>query len=156
MTMSKTSTKPSLKAAQCSRSMDCRAFSAPSGDEASVRAHGEHLVDGLEVVQAGREHERQRRADEQVLDVAGQLLVEPAHLVGVEHRAVLRLEDSGGAGVDDDETAVAEVAPEAPAVDLGVPVGPAREVEDGLGQVELTPLGSASPDAPDAASSTRA
>ena len=118
------------------------------GDEAAVLAHGERLVDGLEVVQAGREQEGQRRADEQVLDVAAQLLVEPAHLVGVEHRAVLWLEDSGRAGVDDDETAVAEVAAIAPAVDLGVPVGPARQVEDGLGQVELAAFGRASPDAP--------
>ena len=112
----------------------------PVGDDPSVRAHREHLVDRLEVVQPGRQHERQGRPDEQVLDVAGQLLVEPAHLVGVEHRAVLRLEHPGGPRVDDDEADVAEVAPEAPAVDLGVPVGTAGEVEDGLGQVELLPV----------------
>ena len=120
--------------------LEVDALAGPLGgrrDEAPVRTLGEHLVDGLEVVQPRRQEEGQRGADEEVLDVAGQLLVEPGHLVGVEHRAVVGVEHAGGAGVDDDEAAVAEVAAVAPAVDLGVPVDAAGQVEDRLGEIDL-------------------
>ena len=63
MTRSKTSSKPSLKAAQCSRSMLRRS----SAERDTARpALGHRLVHRLEVVQARRQEERQRRADEHV------------------------------------------------------------------------------------------
>ena len=71
---------------------------------------GERLVDGLEVVQAGGQQERQRRADEAGADPAAAALVDPAHLVGVEHRAAVGAQVPGGARVDDDQGAVAEGA----------------------------------------------
>ena len=114
-----------------------RDFSAERRDPSAVGALGRLLVDRLEVVQAGGQQEGQRGPDEQVVDVAGQLLVEPRRLLRVEHRAAVRLEDPRRAGVDDDEAAVAEVAPVAPPVDLRVPVDPGGQVEDGLGEVDL-------------------
>ena len=86
---------PSWKAAQCSRSRARRIFSphlATRGPQAPV---GHRLVDRLEVVDALRDEERQRRADEQVVDVAAQLAVEPGHLVVVEDRALVRLQHPG-------------------------------------------------------------
>ena len=54
------------------------------------RAAGERLVPGLDVVQARGEQERERGADEQVVDVAAHLLVEPGHLVVVERSSARR------------------------------------------------------------------
>ena len=53
------------------------------------RPLGRGLVERLEHVQALGHEERQRGADEQVLDVAAQLVIEPAQFVRVEHRAVI-------------------------------------------------------------------
>ena len=55
------------------------------------------------------------------------LLVEPGHLVAVEHRALVGLEHPRGARVDDDQPGlVAEVAGVAPAVGRRAPGRPAR------------------------------
>ena len=58
----------------------------------SPRALRERLAERLEVVQAAREQERERRADEEVVDVAAQLLVQPGRLVGIEECPVVRVE----------------------------------------------------------------
>ena len=55
---------------------------------------GEGLADRLGVVQPGRQQEGQRGPDEEVVDVAGQLLGQPLDLGRVEHVALLGLEDA--------------------------------------------------------------
>ena len=59
---------------------------------------GQRLAEGLDVVQPRRQQERQRGADQQVVDVAAHLLVEPGHLLVVEHRAVGRARARGPPG----------------------------------------------------------
>ena len=86
----------------------------------------------------GRQQERQRRADQQVVDVALQLRVEPHQLAVVEHRAALGLEHPRGAGVDDDQPGLGvEVARVAPAVGLGVLVGAVGQRVERVADVEL-------------------
>ncbi len=102
------------------------------------RALGDRLAEGLDVVQPGRQQERQRRADQEVVDVAVQLRVQPHQLAVVEHRAALRLEHAGRAGVDDDQPGLGvEVAGVAPPVGLGALVGPVGERVERVAQVEL-------------------
>ena len=105
---------------------------APPGHPRPPGPGGHRLVDRLEVVDALRDEERQGRADEQVVDVAAQLPVQPGHLVVVEDRAPVGLQHPGRAGVHDDEPGLAEVAGVAPAVGLGLAVDPLGEVVEDL------------------------
>ena len=91
-------------------------------------AAGQRLGERLDVVQPGGQQEGQRGGDEQVVDVAAQLLVDPGELLGVEEVAVVGLEHARGAGVDDDEPGLgAEVAGVAPAVGRRLLVGAVGE-----------------------------
>lgn len=106
---------------------------------------GEGLADRLGVVQPGRQEEGQRGPDEEVVEVAGHLLVEPGELVVVEHRAPLRLEHPRGPGVEHDQPRPAEGPGVAPAVTLGLTVHPLREGTKGAGQVDLARPGAVEP-----------
>ena len=64
--------------------------------EPAPRALGQRLAEGLDVVQPGAHQQRQRGTDQQVVDVAAHPLVEPGHLVVVEHRALVGLEHARG------------------------------------------------------------
>ena len=57
--------------------------------------NGDRLAPRLGIVQAGGQQERQRGADQQVVDVTAHLPVEPFELGVVEHRAVARVEYAG-------------------------------------------------------------
>ncbi len=110
---------------------------ADPGPEPAPGAVDHRLVPRLEVVQARREQERQRRADEQVPEPALHLLVEPGHLGVVEDRPVPRGQHPRRAGVDHHEPDVVEVAGVAPPVGLRVLVDPLGELVERLGDVEL-------------------
>ena len=107
------------------------------GSALAPRPLGHGLVPRLEVVQARRQQERQRVADQQVLHVAAQLLVHPAHLVVVEQLARVRAEDARGPHVDDHQPHVAEIARVAPPELVGVLVDELRPGVEALGDVQL-------------------
>ena len=114
-------------AAQCSRSRPWRSFSPSSAAGPAPGAVADRLVPGLEVVQRRRQQERQRRPDQQVVEVAVRVLLEPLPLARVEHRAVLgRVEHPARARVDHDQPRGAEVAAVAPARARDLAVGPER------------------------------
>ena len=105
----------------------------------SPGAVGEGLAEGLQVVETTGEQEWQRRPDEEVVDVAAQLLVEPGCLVGVEKCTVVGVELSGRTRVDDDQPGLGvELARVAPPVGLRLLVDPLGEgVDDGTEVVLL-------------------
>ena len=71
----------------------------------------------------GREQQRQRGADQQVLAVAARLLLDPLPLVLVDHAALAGVEHAAGARVDHDQPRRADVAAVAPARALDLAVG---------------------------------
>ena len=93
-------------------------------DPLPVAPLGHHLAHRLEVVQAGRKEEGQGGADEKVTHPTAHRLVHPGHLLGVKDGAGVGPQVAGGSGVDDHQRAVAQRAGVAPAVGLGVRVGP--------------------------------
>ena len=97
--------KDSPNAGQCSRSSAWRSFSPSARRRLAPGAVADRLVPGLEVVQRRAHDQRQRRADQQVVDVAGGVLLDPAPLVGVDHRALAGVEHAPGARVDHHERA---------------------------------------------------
>ncbi len=116
-------------AAQCSRSSRLAHPLAGGRRDLAPGAVADRLVPRLQVVQAGREQERQRRADQQVVELAVRVLLEPLPLVRVEHRALVRrVEHAAGARVDHDQPRAAEVAAVAPARALHLAVGAEREL----------------------------
>ena len=101
--ISATSRKPCWNAAQCSRSNACRSCSPTRAAALPHAPLADALAERLDMVQPRREQERQRRADDDVVEAALQLVVEPGHLRRVEDRAVLRLEHARGPRVDHDQ-----------------------------------------------------
>jgi len=101
-----------------------RRLPAPPGrDVLEQPRHAVHHEDG------------QRRADQQVLDIADALLLEPLPFVVVDHRALVLVmpmarvaQHTPGAGVDHDQSHRPPVAAIAPARTLHVVLGTAREL----------------------------
>ncbi len=105
---------------QCSRSTAWRSPLPQARDPAPPGTLGQRLAERLAVVQPRRHEERQRGPEQQVVDVAAHLLVEPVHLPVVEDRARSSgSQHAGRARVDHDQAGLGvEVAGEAPAVGL--------------------------------------
>ena len=106
---------------------------AEHGGRRAPGALADRLVPGLEVVHPGREQQRQRRADQEVVAVAGGVLLDPAPLVLVDHAALAGVEHAPGARVDHHQPRRADVAAVAPARALDLAVGLRTE----LGQTEV-------------------
>ena len=84
--------------------------------QAAPGAGADRLVPALQLVQPVRQQQRQRGGDQQVVDVAGQLLAGPRPLLVGEHLALgVVADDPAGARVEDDQARGAEVARVAPA-----------------------------------------
>ena len=113
----------SWKAAQCSRSTARRSRSPSGAQRRAPGAARDRLAPRLGVVQPGRQQPRQRGGDQQVVEVAGEVLLDPLPLVVVEHRAPALLEHASRARVDHDQPGAAEVAAVAPASARGRSVG---------------------------------
>ena len=110
--------------------------------EPAPGALGQRLSEGLDVVESRRHQQRQRGADQQVVDVAAHPLVEPGHLLVVEHRAPVGLEHPRGSRVDHDQAGlVIEVARVAPSVRRRLLVGAVGQLVERLGDVELVVTG---------------
>src|SRR4051794_537606 len=73
------------------------------------------LVPRLEVMQAGRQQERVRGCDQQVVELAVNLLGEPLGLGLVDYRPLPVFERATDARVEHDEARATEVAVKAPA-----------------------------------------
>ena len=115
-------------AAQCSRSSALADLLAGERRRLAPGAVADRLVPRLQVVQGGCEQQRERRAEQQVVEVALGVVLEPLPLVGVEHRALLgRVEHPPGARVDHHQPRTAEVAAVAPARPRHLAVGLERE-----------------------------
>ena len=136
--ISATARKPSWNAAQCSRSAAWRDHLADLRRQPAPRPLRHRLAEGLGVVQPGREQERQRRPDQQVVEAAAHPVVEPGLFLGVQDRAAVGVELAGGPRVHDDQSRLGvEVAREAPPVARRMLVGPLGQLVDGRRDVEL-------------------
>ena len=134
---SSTVAKPSLEGGPVLEVECATHLLPPPRDSGAPRAFGHRLVDGLEVVDALGDEERQRGPDEQVVDVTAQLAVEPGHLGVVEDGAPVRVQHAGCSRVDDHQLGLAEVSGIAPPIGLRVAVDPLCEVVEDTRQVEL-------------------
>ena len=87
----------------------------PSG-AATPGTGGDRLVPRLQMMQADRKQERQGCPEQQVVDVAGQDVVEPVGLGRVQHLPRLVVELASGSAVDHEQPGPAQVAVVAPAI----------------------------------------
>ena len=97
------------------------------------------LVPRLEVVHPGREQQRQRRADQQVLAIAARVLLDEAPLLLVDHAALAGVEHPARARVDHHEPRRTDVAAVAPARPLDLAVGLEDVVAENLARVVRLP-----------------
>ena len=102
------------------------------------RAARHGLAPGLGVVHSRAEQPGERGTDQQMVEPACGVLVDPVPLLAVEHRAVVLVEHAARARVDHDQARPAEVAAVAPARAVGVAVRPEGELlQELLGVVLL-------------------
>ncbi len=91
-------------------------------------AHG--FVPGLEVVDPVGHEDRQRARDHQVVELAERVVDQPVPLVLVDHLPTAVAEHAGGAGIDDQQPRLAEVAVEGPAGGGGLAVPEPRRLAE--------------------------
>ena len=82
---------------------------------------GQRLVEGLDVMQAGREQERHRAGEQQVTGRFAGLLADPVPLLVLDELASAGRDLASCARVDHHESRVAQLAREAPAAVADLP-----------------------------------